>query len=157
MRTGFHDTSQLPRRAPAGSIAIGIRAVVLVLATLLVALSCTDAATRPSAPTMLDAQAALAVKTVLADLDLRVPDALEDGTTRARFADALGKLNASLASGRLDDAERNAREARFALSRAAELDSDGSGDADRSAIVLALDVASQEITIARRGAAGGVK
>jgi len=156
MRTGFDDTSPLPRGAPRGSLSMGIRAAVLVLTTLAVALSCTDATT-PSAPTMLNAHAALAVKTVLADLDLRVPDALEDATTRTRFADAIGKLNTNLAVGRLDAAERNAREAGYALSRAAELDSDGSGDADRSAIILALDVASQEITIARRGAAGGVK
>jgi hypothetical protein len=84
-------------------------------------------------------------------------DALENTNARARFRDAIARLNASVDAGRVVDAVRNVREARAALEQAAAADTDGSGDADRSAILLALDVASQELTNARRGAAGDAK
>jgi len=153
-------TFPLPRGAPRGSPP-GVRGPAFLLASM-IALSCTDAPTAPAVtrgapPVMLDATAAFAVQTVLGDVGVRVPDALEDAATRARFAEALDRLRANLAAGLLDDAEKGAADARAALTRAAELDNDGTGDADRSAIILALEVANQEITNARRTAAGGIE
>ena len=140
------------RSSPSTSVRFAV-----ALAAALTALSCTDAPTPPEAPVELSARSSQAINIVLGDLDLRAPDALEDATSRSRFGEAIGKLGASLKAGRLDEAARNLRDARTVLSRAADLDTDGSGEADRTAILLALDVASTEITNARRGAAGGVR
>lgn len=139
---------------PRSSHSSGLRASV-ALAAVLTALSCTDAPTPPEAPLALSARSSSAIATVMGDVDLRAPDALEDMASRARFGEAIGKFGASLTAGRLDEAARNIIEARGALSHAADMDHDGSGDADRSAILLAIDVASLEITNARRSAAGG--
>ena len=125
-----------------------------------VALSCTDA---PAAPELklangrlaLSVEAAAAVQTVLADVEFRIGDAIEDATTRAMFEGELAKLTSNLSVGQLDAAETNAFSARLALARASTLDTDGTGDADRSAISLALDVANDEINKARQQAAGG--
>ena len=162
MQTRTPQTSPLPRGAPPGSFAGG-RGPAVLLASM-IALSCTDAPTAPAVtrgdehpPIVLGATAALAVETVLADAAFRGGYAMEDAATRERFTDALGRLAAGVAAGQLDDAEKGAADARAALTRAAALDDDGSGDADRMAIVLALDVANQEITNARRTAAGGTE
>ncbi|MEK7401877.1 MAG: hypothetical protein AABZ80_05885 [Gemmatimonadota bacterium] len=128
-----------------------------MLATAVTALSCADTPTPPESPVVLNANATLAVNTVLGDVDLRMHEALESTNARARFRDAIAKLNTSLAVGRMDEAGRNLRDAREALSQAASMDTDGSGDADRTAILLALDVTTLEISNARRGAAGGLR
>ena len=126
----------------------------------LVALSCTDA---PAAPGVLrrggsialSVEAEAAVKTVLADVEYRIADAIEDATTRALFGHAIARLTTNIGAGQLDAAESSAFSARLALAQAAALDSDGTGDADRSAISLALDIANDEINKARLQAAGG--
>ena len=130
-------------------------------AGLAATLSCTDAPTAPAnirngTPVFLNATAAAAVRTVLADIAFRVDDAIEDAAVRASFATALTALASRVEAGLLDDADQCAANARAALSQAASQDGDGSGDADRSAIGLALDVAAEEIQNARL-AAGGVK
>ena len=130
-----------------------------IFVAAIVAMSCTDA---PAAPELklagnvaLSVEAAVAVQTVLADVEYRMADAIEDDATRALFEQSLAKLTSNLRAGQLDVAETNAFSARLALAHAAALDNDGTGDADRSAISLALDVANDEINKARQLAAGG--
>jgi len=131
-----------------------------IFVAAMVAMACTDA---PAAPELklasgrlaLSVEAQAAVQTVLADVDYRIGDAIEDVATRAAFQTALVKLTSNLGAGMLDAAETEAFSARLALAQAAALDSDGTGDADRSAISLALDVANDEINKARQKAAGG--
>lgn len=132
----------------------------MIFVATLAALSCTDAATAPELKLAkgriaLSVAAATAVQTVLADVEYRMTDAIEDATTRALFEQALVDMTSNIGVGLLDDAESNAFSARLALAHAAALDSDGTGDADRSAISLALDVANDEINKARQNAAGG--
>lgn len=131
-----------------------------IFVAALVALACTDAPAGPElklagARLALSVEAAAAVQTVLADVEFRMGDAIEDRTTRVIFEEALARLTSNLGVGQLDAAETNAFSARLALAHAAALDTDGTGDADRSAISLALDVANDEINKARQQAAGG--
>lgn len=135
---------------------------VMFFASLFVCLSCGDAPTSSSGAEMrrvtrpqLSIEAADAVALVLADVPARTSDAMEDGDARSQFNAALDLMNARLRDGLLDAAEQCATDARAAIKLAADRDADGSGDADRSAISLALDFATEEINNARLIAAGG--
>ena len=129
-----------------------------VFMAAVVALSCTDAPAAPEGAgrgaVRLNSEAVQAVETVLADVRYRVADAIEDADTRELFGLNLTRLKTSITAGHLDAAENAAFGARLTLARAATLDTDGTGDADRAAISLALDVANDEITKARQTAAG---
>jgi hypothetical protein len=152
-----------PARAPAdaqSSSATNSLLLASLAAGLAALLSCAEPtapsrALRRGAPIHLNATAAAAVRTVLADVLFRIGDAIEDGAVRSRFDVAVERLTANIEAGLLDAAEQDAAAARGALGDAATLDADGSGDADRSAIVLALNVANEEINNARLTAAGG--
>ncbi len=133
-----------------------------LVASLAVTMSCADSPTAPmskqdSATTWLSSASDAAVSTVLGDVLVRIDDGIEDPAVRTSFASVLQRMKANVSDGRLDEARQDMVEAHAALARAAELDVDGSGDADRSAIALAFDFADQEVTNARLGAAGGVK
>lgn len=133
--------------------------LVSLAAGLAAALSCADAPTSPRAvrrgtPVFLNATAAAAVRTVLADIASRIGDAIEDQASRASFEAAMNSLVLSLDAGMLNDADRWAASARASMAEAAMLDLDGSGDADRAAIGLALNVTDEEVTNARLAAGG---
>jgi hypothetical protein len=141
-------------RTPAGAVvglSLGAALVVLIACTEPTAI---ERPARSGATMFLNATAAAAVRTVLADVSFRIGDAIEDGAARTHFEGALARLTDNIASGQLDSADAAISDARAALLLATAADFDGSGDADRTAIALAIGVATEEITNARLAAGG---
>ena len=117
MRT--HSLGAASRTAPAHSPSPNVTAdprvpstmfIVSIAAGLVTVASCADAPTMPTrdagrgAPVMLNATAAAAVRTVLADIAFRLYDAIEDSDTRSSFAATLRPLTWNVEVGNLDDA-----------------------------------------------------
>jgi hypothetical protein len=111
----------------------------------------------PEAATPVDAQSAMEVQVVLDDVPVRLPGAIPGHAARSRFHAALAAVRHRVEVGRLDEATAVMSDVRAALAAAAELDASGEGDADRTAILLALDATSTRISNARRRAAGGLR
>jgi hypothetical protein len=102
----------------------------------------------------LDSASTAAIQVVLGDVPLRLGDAFGEAQEGRWFATLIDSMGFRIARGEFDTARWLGQQARLALADAAKFDPRGVGDADRTAILLALDETTKQLTTSRLRARG---